>query len=245
MKSNEFRRKQTNKPPHRYIFHFHHSQTSRHVVGSGIVHTSRRRAVTTARTRSVVHSMRGSAGPLPRSAPGRPSLTHRSTSWSAASTHSGTFQVLNEPIWRRPWNSRRPRWKSGSRTADIKPNGARCRASWRRATHHRKQQWKYWWGTIERSTPRWTEHTSRWLCHCTMPTSTTPPWTTAAGPAEWAGWRVEGCCVDDSCLTQFYRMSNWTITDSFFFFSVDSFFFFGVFFKGRFNIHYQKNTNES
>lgn len=127
---------------YRYTFYYLYLQTSSHTVKSGINHRRRRRArwrdFTTARTRSVVHPMRGNAGPLPRSAPGRPSLTHRFTSWSAASTYSGTFQVLNGPIWQNLWNWQRPRSKSGSRTADIKPNGARWRPSWWRAAHQRK-----------------------------------------------------------------------------------------------------------
>lgn len=165
-------------------------QTRNHTVSSGTSDRRRRMDITAAGIRPAVHPMSGSAGRAPKSAPERPSLTHRSTSLSAASTRSGTSQGPNGPNWQNLWSSQRLRWKSGSRTGDIKPNGAMWRPSFR---NQRKSQWKCWWGTIKRTITRRMDYTSQWLCLRTRASSTTRTCTTGASRGAWTACRVEGC----------------------------------------------------
>ena len=165
-------------------------QARKHTVSSGTSGRRRRMDITAAGSRPAVHPMSGSAGRAPKSAPERPSLTHRSTSWSAASTRSGTSRGPNGPNWRSLWDSRRLRWKSGSRTGDIKPNGATWRPSFR---NQRKSRWRCWWGTVRRTITRRVDYTSHWLCLRTRASSTTRTCTTGASRGAWTACRVEGC----------------------------------------------------
>lgn len=133
---------------------------------------------TTAETRTAARRRRISAGRLRRSAPERPSPTRRSRSWSAASAPRGTSPVPNGPTWQEPWSSQRPRWKSGSRTGDIKLNGGRWRLIWWRWAHRRLWLSRCWWGTSQRIKEG---STSPRLDLCTRTLSTTP--TCAISPA--------------------------------------------------------------
>ena len=90
-----------------------------------------------------------------RSARGPPSLTRRSSSWSAASTTSGTCPGRSAQTWRPPWSSQRLRSRSGSRTGATRRNAARwLRTWWRRLPRPRRWRWKFWCGTTRDSTAR-------------------------------------------------------------------------------------------
>ena len=90
-----------------------------------------------------------------RSARGPPSLTRRSSSWSAASTTSGTCPGRSAQTWRPPWSSQRLRSRSGSRTGATRRNAARWpRIWWRRLPRPRRWRWKFWCGTTRDSTAR-------------------------------------------------------------------------------------------
>lgn len=195
-----------------------HSTVSIRIMSRKSIQTQKREVVRAARTLSAVHRMSGRAGPAPRGAPERPSLTRRSTSWSAASTRRNTSQVLNEPTWRERWNSRRPRLKSGFRTGGIKPNVGRWRPTWGRMDHRRGWQWKCWWGTVINSRFTWTDYPSHCLHLCIRPTSTTRALTTAAGPGVSEVCRVEGWCEEvntdntglRSCCLQWMSLCHMT-----------------------------------
>lgn len=93
------------------------------------------------------------------------------------------------PTWRKPWNLQRLRWKSGSRTAGIKPNEGRWYASSR---SRRGKRSRCWWGIME-PVSRPSEWASQWHCQCTRPTSTTRARTTGASHSAWTWWRAEVC----------------------------------------------------
>lgn len=90
-----------------------------------------------------------------KSAPELPSLTRRSSSWSAASTTSGTFLGRNGRTWRPPWSSQRLRSRFGSRTVGTRQNAARWPPIWwLQPRRPRKWRWKFWCGTTRDSTAR-------------------------------------------------------------------------------------------
>lgn len=142
-------------------------------------------------------------------APGRPSPLRRSSNWSGALTRSSMCRAPNEPIWRKPWNSQRRRWKSGSRTAGIKPSDCRRK---RGSGFRRGPRCGCWWGMTKRANRR-PECASQWHCQCT----TTPACTTGASLAAWTWWCAERCSggyLKDSLWKT--RFTNCGCTDSYF-----------------------------
>lgn len=90
-----------------------------------------------------------------KSAPGPPSPMRRYSSWSAASTTSGTCPGRSGRTWRPPWSSQRLRSRSGSRTAGTRRNAVRWPPTWwRRPRQPRRWRWKFWCGTTRDSTAR-------------------------------------------------------------------------------------------
>lgn len=110
-----------------------------------------------------------------KSAPGPPSLMLRSSSWSAASTTSGTCPARSGRTWRRPWSSQRLRSRSGSRTAGTRRNAARWPPTWwRRPRQLKRWRWKFWCGTTRDSTARERSYGPR-CSPCSRPTITHTP----------------------------------------------------------------------
>lgn len=110
-----------------------------------------------------------------KSAPGPPSLMRRSSSWSVASTTSGTCPGRSGRTWRPPWSSQRLRSRSGSRTAGTRRNVAKWLPTWwRRPRQPRRWRWKFWCGTTRDSTARERSWGPR-CSPCSRPTITPTP----------------------------------------------------------------------
>lgn len=110
-----------------------------------------------------------------KNAPGPHSPMRRSSSWSGASTTSGTCPDRNGRTWRPPWSSQRLKSRYGSRTAATRRNAARWPQTWwPRPLRPRRWRWKFWCGTTRDSTPL--ERSCGPRCSpCNRPTITPTP----------------------------------------------------------------------